>query len=65
MGIINLVTNILRFGVAVVEIIGEQGDDAGDIRLRDIDGFEDLRAESLQDEARVAFLEKYRKEHGG
>jgi len=65
MGIINLVTNILRFGVAVVEIIGEKGDDAGDIRLRDIDGFEDLRAESLQDEAREEFLEKYRKERGG
>lgn len=65
MNILNIILGILTFGTAVVELIAEKGDDAGDIRLRDIEGYEDLRAESLQDEARSEFLKKYREQFGG
>lgn len=64
MGILRLITAILRVGAGIIELIGQKGEDAGDVRLSDVDGWEELKAEALQDEARAEFLKKYRDSRG-
>jgi hypothetical protein len=60
MGIINLITAGLRVVAAIIDLIGQKGEDAGAVRLSDVDGWDELQAEALQDEARAEFLKKYR-----
>jgi hypothetical protein len=54
-----IVELILKLILSIVKIIQEKGDDAGDVRLKDIDGFRELKAEAkLHADAVRAFREK-------
>jgi len=50
---------LLRLALGITRIIQEKGDDAADVRLKDVDGFDELKKETdLHARAVVRFLKK-------
>ena len=59
MDILNTINQALRLASNILEIIAQEGDGAGDKRLRDIEGYNELKDEVTNEEEAVRrFREK-------
>lgn len=53
--VLEIVSSVLKLAGGIVEIIAEKGDDADDVRLKDIKGWVDLKKKCRQKQALNAF----------
>jgi hypothetical protein len=55
----NIVAKLLKLAGNIVEIIMDD-DDAGEMRLKDVEGFEEIQEMTREDEAVKSFMDKWK-----
>jgi len=61
---LRLIVQIIKFAARIVEVILEKGDEADELRLKDLPGWSSLKKSVRHKEARAMFRKKYQKARG-
>jgi hypothetical protein len=62
-GIVGIIGTAMTLAGKILDIIVEKGDDADDLRLKDIEGWADLKKSVRKKEALSAFKKAWRERH--